>query len=63
MLTKILPIPHNTGHYCEKAKVERAQSPLRSQLSFETCRMEESRQTAAARGPRPQDVLRALSAA
>lgn len=63
MLTKIFPVLHNTGHYCEKAKVQRAQSPLRSQLSFETCQMEASRQAAAAGGPSPQDELWALSAA
>lgn len=59
--TKIFPIPHNTGHYCEKAKAQIAQSPLRSQLSFKKHRMEESRQAAAAEGPSPQDELWALS--
>lgn len=61
MLTEIFPIPHNTGYYCEKAKAQRAQSPLRSQLSFETRQTEESRRPPAAAGdPNPQDELWAL---
>lgn len=58
MLTKIFPTPQNTGHYFGKAKAQRAQVPLRNQLSFETRRTEERRQAGAAGGPSPQDELR-----
>lgn len=36
MLTTTFPMPHNTSHYFDKAKAQRAQVPLRSQLSLET---------------------------